>query len=305
MELTQLKYFQAVARLGSVSKAAKELYVSQPSLSRSIARLEQEVGMPLFEHRKGKIVLNDCGRMFLGSVDIVLSELSTGIRRVRRMYESEQNSLALGGSVSEILPDMLIGFSGSYPGIGIRQFDCSPNELREKLLSGDLDLGVTTNVIEDEALITEQMDEKEYIILTGAKHVLAGCRQIALKELAGERFICSESRAGKEFLQSICRAAGFEAEVAFEVESNELIYRLLESNQGIAFMPASHISKLHRDYPDNHICWMQIKDHIPNSKLNLVYRKDYPFSQAAQLFVAFMRDWLKEEGRQAEELMQI
>lgn len=303
MELTQLKYFQTVARLGSVSKAAKELYVSQPSLSRSISRLEQELGMPLFEHRKGKITLNDCGRMFLGSVDIVLSELSTGIQRVKRMYDSEQNSLALGGSVSEVLPDMLIGFSIQYPNIGIRQFDCSPNELQEKLLSGDLDFGVTTSSLEDEALITEVMDEKAYVILTSGEHPLADKKSITLNQLNRERFICSESRLGKAFLQQICRSAGFEPDIAFEVESNELIYRLLESDQGVAMMPASHISKIYRDYPENNIRLIQLEDDIPPSRLSLVYRRDYRFSQAAQLFLEFMQEWLQKEGTQAQTLI--
>lgn len=129
MELTQLKYFQTVAKLGSVSKAAEELYVTQPNLSRSIARLEKELGVPLFEHRRGKIVLNEYGRIFLTSVNSSFSELSTGIHTIQRLYDSNQNTLSLGGSVDDILPDILIEFSMKNPEIGIRQFDCSPKEM--------------------------------------------------------------------------------------------------------------------------------------------------------------------------------
>ena len=78
MEISQLKYFAAVARLGNISKAAQELYVTQPNLSKSIARLEEELGVPLFEHRKGKITLNDYGRCFLASVNLSLGELENG-----------------------------------------------------------------------------------------------------------------------------------------------------------------------------------------------------------------------------------
>lgn len=96
MELSQLRYFAAVARLGNISRAARELYVTQPNLSKSIARLEEELGVPLFEHRKGKIVLNDYGRCFLASVNLSLGELENGVRSIQRMYDATQNILALG-----------------------------------------------------------------------------------------------------------------------------------------------------------------------------------------------------------------
>ena len=96
MELTQLRYFAAVARTGNISRAAQELYVTQPNLSKSIARLEEELGVPLFDHRKGKIVLNDYGRCFLASVNLSLGELENGVRSIQRMYASNQNVLNAG-----------------------------------------------------------------------------------------------------------------------------------------------------------------------------------------------------------------
>lgn len=83
MDFTVLKYFQAVARNGNMTKTARELYITQPNLSKRIAQLEEEIGVPLFEHRKGKIVLNDYGRMFLSSVDIAFAELKAGMENVQ------------------------------------------------------------------------------------------------------------------------------------------------------------------------------------------------------------------------------
>lgn len=302
MELTQLKYFQTAARLGSVSKAAQELYVTQPNLSRSISRLEKEIGVPLFEHRKGKIVLNDYGRMFLSSVDICLSELSTGIHAVQRLYDAGQNNLSLGGSVDDILPDVLVDFAHAHPSIGIRQFDCSQKEMCEKLIAGDLDIGLTTAPAASDALIFEVLDEKEYVIMTGGEHRLVNREEVSLAELSGERFICSDARMGVDFLREICRKAGFEVRVAFEVESNELIYTLLEGNQGITCMPVSHISKIYRDYPDSRIHVVRIREKIPKAQLGMLYRKNYEFSHAAQLFSDFMKEWLCNENRQVHAL---
>ena len=79
MELSQLRYFIAVAKLGNMSKAAETLFVSQPNLSTSISRLEEEVGVPLFERRRGKIALNQNGELLLKSVEQAVSLLDAGV----------------------------------------------------------------------------------------------------------------------------------------------------------------------------------------------------------------------------------
>ena len=88
MDLSQLHYFRTAARTGNLSQAARELFVTQPNLSRSMARLETELGVPLFEHRKGKVVLNEYGRIFLSGVENVFGELNTCMQTVQRLYEN-------------------------------------------------------------------------------------------------------------------------------------------------------------------------------------------------------------------------
>ena len=82
MDLQQLKYFQTIARLEHVSRAAEELYVAQPSLSRAIARLEEELGVPLFDRQGRHIQLNHLGRAFLKYVEEAFDKLEEGKREV-------------------------------------------------------------------------------------------------------------------------------------------------------------------------------------------------------------------------------
>ena len=86
MDFLQLNYFRAVARHGNMSQAARELYITQPGLSRCISRLEDELGVPLFERRKGKIVLNTYGQLFLANVNLAFDQLEQGTEAVRRLY---------------------------------------------------------------------------------------------------------------------------------------------------------------------------------------------------------------------------
>ena len=150
MDLTQLKYFQAVAKTGNVSKAAEKLFVTQPNLSKSISRLEDELGVPLFEHRRGKILLNEYGRVFLSSVELAFHELNNGRQTILRMYESDQHILRLGCCVDDFLADMLRDFTEKYPDVGLRQFNCPCDSVADRLLDRTADIIITNGAPDNE-----------------------------------------------------------------------------------------------------------------------------------------------------------
>ena len=302
MEFTQLNYFRTVARLGNVSQAARELYVTQPNLSKSINRLEAELGVPLFDHRKGKIVLNEDGRIFLASVELCFSELATGKQTIQRLYESQQNVLSLGCSIDDFLPDVLKEFSLAHPEIGIRQFACPPEELSSRLLARTLDLAITNRGPDSGLLTAELLGEKEFVILVSRDHPLAGQREVSIAQLSGERFICDRSRMDADTLREVCAACGYEPDVAFEVESTDLIYRLLAGNAGVALMPMAQMTKLNRDYPDNPLVMLHLRDAIPSANLYLVYPKGAAFTAAAQLLREFLLAWLDREDEALAQL---
>jgi DNA-binding transcriptional LysR family regulator len=304
MEYTQLKYFQTVARLENISQASKELHVTQPNLSKSIARLEEELGVKLFEHRKGKIVLNDYGRVFLTSVNASFSELEKGVHTIRRMYDANQNFVRVGSCVNEILPDMLRDFSVLHPEIGIRQMECSLQTMEEQLASGAIEIAITSRKISEAEYAFDLLGEKQFVILTGPDHPLKKKSKVFIRELAKESFICDRSRMDSKMLTQICRENGFSPNIAYDVENTRLIYNLLSSNVGICFMPVAHISKIERDYPQSGIRVIQIEDELPPAILGLTYRKDYVFSNAARVLVDFVHEWIKEEHRVTQRILE-
>ncbi len=305
MEISQLKYFAAVAQTGSVSKAAQKLYVTQPNLSKSIARLEEELGVPLFEHRKGKILLNDYGRMFLSSVNLSLSELENGAERIQRMYESSQNILALGCSIDDLLPDVLRDFAQKHPEIGIRQFGCSPTELTERLSRRTLDLAITARPIGGDAYVFEELGRSEFVVLVGRDHPLANRSRVSVQELSKEKLICDRSRMDAKTLGQICRTHGFAPNIVFEVENTSLVYSLLSSNRGVAFMPMAQMRKINHEYPDSGIRMVLLEDEVEPARLGLLYRRDYDWSAAARTFADFLRQWLGAEADEVAALKNI
>jgi DNA-binding transcriptional LysR family regulator len=302
MDLTQLRYFQAVARTGNVSRAADELFVTQPNLSKSIARLEEELGVPLFDHRKGKIVINEYGRVFLSSVENSFAELDSGAKAIQRMYESGQGVLSLACSIDEFLPDLLSSFSLLHPEIRLRQFGYDIKTIVDRLLDRSLDLAISSHSINEEKIIFKLLGEKEYVILTHRDHTLAGREEVAVRDLAKEKFICDSSRLNLKKLRQICGQQGFEPAVGFEVQSSELIYQLLEGNAGIAFMTIAQFAKIKTMHPGSDIRLVRIKDAIPPAIIGIAYHRGYVFSKSAELFVEFMKEWLAKEERVIHEL---
>ena len=141
MELSQLRYFIAVAELGNMSKAAETLFVSQPNLSTSISRLEEEVGVPLFDRRRGKIALNQNGELLLKSVKKAVAVLDAGVKAVRDQYSGQPAPLSLACMTDDT--DLLSQFVLDNPDINLihQRLDLEP--LTRLLEEGKVDLGLT------------------------------------------------------------------------------------------------------------------------------------------------------------------
>ena len=134
MELLQLKYFKTVARTEHITKAAQELHISQPALSVTIARLEEEVGVPLFDRIGRQIRLNAFGKTFLKQVDTALEALETGKRQVTDMAGLERGSVLVATTTLNRVSELLAPFLALYPHINFRITQASTEELKIQLL---------------------------------------------------------------------------------------------------------------------------------------------------------------------------
>ena len=295
MDLTQLKYFQAAARTGNITRAAAELYVSQPNLSKSITRLEEELGVPLFDHRKGKIELNDYGRMFLSSVDIAFSELSAGVQNIQRMYAASQFVLSLGCNIRSYLADNLPAFSSSHPEIGIRQLDCTTPQLIDLLLDRSINLALSNEKLVDERIDFRLLGSKHYVIALHADHPLANRNSASFAQLKDDTFICDTSRFHLDNLRQVCQKHGFLPHVGYEIQSTDLVYGLLEANRGVAVIPIAMGCHMIDAHPSTNIRLLSIEDSLSPVIIGIGTLNSQPFSQAAQLFQDFLTDVLAEE----------
>ena len=136
MDLLQLRYFQTVARTEHMTKAAQELFIAQPSLSKTIRRLEKEIGVPLFDRQGRSIKLNQFGKAFLGHLDTLFRELEEGQREVRDMAGLENGEVSLAATSLHWLPELLHRFQLLHPAVHFNLSQCLPSEMPTQLQTG-------------------------------------------------------------------------------------------------------------------------------------------------------------------------
>jgi len=195
MDLLQLKYFQVVAQLEHMTRAAEKLYIAQPSLSQSIAKLEDELGVPLFDRQGRRIHLNQFGRVFLKRVEHIFLELEEGKREVADMAGLERGSIALAVASTQPLPELLSGFLARYPRVRFRLFQQhSLTTVVQQLERGEIDLCISSPPIEQPGITWVPLLTEEIFLLVPAEHRLAGRGSIRfgseLATLAARSTLC-------------------------------------------------------------------------------------------------------------------
>lgn len=143
MDYNQLLYFRSVAHLGNISRAAEMHYTTHSSISKSIARLEAELGVPLFNHRKGQIELNEMGRMFLASVEESVGALQQGINNVYNHTARESVlslSCTLGDSVNPVITEM----TKRHPELLFKVVEYGYSRLEKEFSRSDIDFAIIT-----------------------------------------------------------------------------------------------------------------------------------------------------------------
>ncbi|MDR1971917.1 MAG: LysR family transcriptional regulator [Treponema sp.] len=152
MELTQLAQFKAIAECESLSRAAEKIYISQPSLSASLHKLEEELNVRLFERKKGRIILNDAGKMALRRVNTIFGQVEK-MKAEMEQYKRKENTISIAFCDPGPLRYCIPKFSFAFPDIELHynRFEETGNET-ELLLNGINDIIFTSKAIEHDTV---------------------------------------------------------------------------------------------------------------------------------------------------------
>lgn len=188
MELRHLRYFAAVAAHGSFSRAAHNLHLTQPALSRQVKDLEEELGVALLVRGTNAVTLTEAGEIFYEEVRDLLARADQAIQRVRGEARHEILRVGYGPSLtSGIMPRALERFQSAVPRVRIELEDLAPKEIADKVANGQLDLVIAPESIKD--LITgfqwTELRRLALVMVMGEGHPLAKLTKVSPKRLKG------------------------------------------------------------------------------------------------------------------------
>ncbi|MED3728975.1 LysR family transcriptional regulator [Priestia filamentosa] len=241
MEWEQLEYFQTLARIQHVTKAAEILSITQPALSRSIVRLENHLGVPLFDRQKRSIKLNKYGEIFLKRVDSIMKEYQEGKEEIQSLLKPDQGEISLGflhTLGTTIVPSLIAGFKRKYPKVYFQLHQNHSNWLQEKLKSGELDLCLLASFpIEPPVNWTPLWNEELFLFLPKG-HRLAIRERVTIEDIAKEPFILM--RAGyalRVTIDQIFEQANIRPNIVFEGEEAATIAGFVAAGLGVSILP--------------------------------------------------------------------
>lgn len=231
-----------------MTRAAESLSLSQPALSRSISRLEEELGVPLFDRQGRTIILNRYGQLFLKRANRMLMEFSIGKQELHDLVHPEYGEVALGflhTLGTSLVPDLIGVFRAQSPTISFQLIQNHSYSLLEHLYAGELDICLVAEPTEAKMPIqwTPLWSEEIFVTLSH-KHPLAGAESIMLDELADESFIfLKKGYALRDTTDRLFQQIGISPKIAFEGEEIATVAGLVAAGLGVSLLPNAGLDK--------------------------------------------------------------
>ena len=248
MELRHLRYVVAVAETGSLTVAAeKKLYTSQPSLSRQIKDLEDQVGTSLLSRSSRGITLTDAGKAFLDHARLALHQVDAAVEAARRASQPAKQRFSMGfltGQEMTWLPEAMLVLRAELPNIDVTvSSDYSP-DLGEAVARGRMDVAFMRAEPELD-LIYRRVSQEPLVALMPSDHPLTARTSVRAKDLIGLPFIAmaNKARVLRSVIDQYLEQAGVEITPAQLVDNPAMVMSLVASTRGIALIP-SYVERL-------------------------------------------------------------
>lgn len=240
MELRQLKYFQAVGQLNSITKAAAQLNISQPSLTVAIRNLEEELGVTLFERRYRKISLTPEGVMFMKHVDDVLLRIQDSLREITDYRLKRAGSVKIGipPMIGVFLLSYVLGkFRTLHPEFELTILERGSLSILRLLEKGKLDIGFVMIGEEIAGVEVVPVVKSELLLCLPKEHPLAGLPKVPIEALKDQRFILlKEDTYSRKLIIEECERNHYSPNIIFSTRQTQSIINLVEQGAGISFL---------------------------------------------------------------------
>ncbi len=287
VELTTLRYFKAIAQHLHMTRAARQLGVTQPALSAMVRKLEAELGAPLLDRTGKGVALTDAGKVFLQHAEAALREADAATRSVRELLGLERGTIRVGGgatAITYLLPPVIHSVRESHPALTFSIREAGSTQVAQAVALGELDLGIVTlplTLPEKSDLLTLELVDDELRLIappkrSGSKVAWPTSEPFRWKDIAGMPVVGFEAgSAVRSVIDQAAARAGVTLHYVMELRSIEGIKGMVAAGIGIGF-----VSRFALKPGEGVAC----KDSKLTRKLAVVRRSDRQPSPAVQQF---------------------
>jgi len=291
MEIRHLEYFIEVARQKSFSKAASEMYISQPSISKIIKEIESHFGVALFYRNTKYVELTDAGQIILEQAEKIVSSFQNITAHLEGGSKLKSGKIRIGIPPITGLTTFshLFGpFKIEYPNIDIQLFEFGSKKIELAILDGILDVGIISIPPKDTELYEIICGIQDPLrLVVHPKHPLAQCKVIDYDRLIDESFVLYSSDFSlNDLIINRCMQAGFHPKVIFETMQLELMIQLVADNFGIALMP----NKICQALDSKLLISLPMANPQIYLQLGMAWKKDRYLSHATTEWLEFVKN---------------
>jgi DNA-binding transcriptional LysR family regulator len=295
--LHQLQVFEVAARHGSYTRAAEELFLTQPTVSMQIKHLTKAVGMPLFEQVGKKLFLTQAGQELFTTCQEIFGRISRFEMRIADMKGLKQGYLKISvvTTAKYVIPRLLGPFCQRYPGVEISLKVTNHSGILERLADNKDDLYILSQVPDEPDVKSHQFLANPLVVLANHDHPLATEKNIPIQKLANEPFITRESGSGtRGYVQKLFDEHQITPKVKMELSSNEAIKQAIAGGLGISILSRHTIAL---EGASGQIAVLDV-EHFPIlCNWYVIHLAGKQLSVVAQAFL----EYLQTEGKQIAE----
>ena len=291
----QLRAFEATARLLSVTRAAEELHIAQPTVSLQLRDLADNVGMPLFEQQGRRLQLTQAGDELQETVREVFNLWTRFESRIAELKGAHRGTLRLAAvtTAEYLLPQLLGPFCEAYPGVEVQLAVENRATIVQRLDKSMDDLTVMMMPPDDERLRTLPFMESPLVVIAAKGHRLEQRKRLTLDSLKDERWLLRETGSGgRQMVEAHFAREGFNPRIAMALGSNEAIKHAVAGGLGITVLSRHALG---RDPATQGLVELKVQGFPLPGQFSFVMREGRRLSPAAEAFLQFVREQLSRQ----------
>ncbi|MCX5805899.1 MAG: LysR family transcriptional regulator [Proteobacteria bacterium] len=291
MNLNQLRVFYNVMKLGTYSKAAEELCVTEPAVFIQVRSLERYVGFTLINRFGKELMLTEIGQLLYDYAEKIFTLVDDLTVEVKELRELKKGSLRLGSTraiAQYLMPIIISSFQDSHPHIAVHLVERGSQELVDDVMLHLLDLAIVAKVPYPEQMNVIPFSREDILLVASPQNKLLKKKKVSLQDLVGEPLIWTDARSAIKFsIWKEFEKRGLQPSVFIEAGNIEFIKQLVKKNKGFSFLSSISVRD---EIERGELSTIPLKDGAFSIDIDVIHLKGKTLSPIAATFLSFLQE---------------